>query len=148
MISVTHSTLKILAAITWYLGVFILISKGSELAGDARELAPDQRGHGLAWIFGILIGMVKTRFIFIKSNKKNLARISALKDPKLWQFFRLRFFIALGLMVLLGAILSRVSQGNYFFLLSVATLDISIGTALLLSSWEFWRPGSVFGLKL
>jgi len=41
-------------------------------------------------------------------------------------------------MILLGATLSRIAQGNYISLISVAALDISIGTALLLSSKEFW----------
>lgn len=144
---VSHKTLKILAALLWYVGVFILLTKGSELAQDAQDLAPEKRGQGLAWLGGIVVGLIKTRFIFIKSCRKNLARINALQMPKIWQFYRSRFFVALIMMILLGSFLSRVSQGNYTFLVAVAMLDISIGTALLLSSWEFWKKGVIYGLS-
>jgi len=131
-------TLKILAAITWYIGVLILLTKGAELAQDAHDLEPEGMGKRLAWIIGIVVGVIKTRYIFIKSCQKNLARIVDLKDPKIWEFYRRGFFVALFLMILLGATLSRIAQGNYISLISVAALDISIGTALLLSSKEFW----------
>ena len=70
-----------------------------------------------------------------------MTRIDALTSPKLWQFYRFQFFIALALMIVLGSVLSRVSQGNHTFLVAVATLDISIGTALLISSKVFWEQG-------
>ncbi len=116
------------------------MTKGSELAANAQDLAPDSSGKCLSWAIGILVGVIKTRLIFIRSCRKNLTRIDGLQEPKLWQFYRYQFFIALGLMLLLGATLSRVSQGNYTYLVAVAALDISIGTALLLSSWQFWKP--------
>ena len=147
MENVSHRILKLLAALIWYVGVFILLTKGSELAQDAQELAPEKRGQMLAWIVGIVVGLIKTRFIFIKSCRKNLARIDALQKPKLWQFFRPGFFVALALMILLGATLSRVSQGNYAWLVGIAMLDISIGTALLVSSWQFWKQGVFVNLK-
>ena len=140
--NVSHKTLKILAAILWYIGVAILLSKGRELAQDAHGLEPDKMGQSFSWIAGMLIGIVKTKYIFVKSCKKNMARIDALRSPKVWQFYRYQFFIALVFMILLGSILSRASQGNYTFLVAVAILDISIGTALLLSSYIFyvWKP--------
>ena len=147
MENVSHRILKLLAALIWYVGVFILLTKGSELAQDAHELAPEKRGQMLAWLVGIVVGLIKTRFIFIKSCRKNLARIDALQKPKLWQFFRPGFFVALALMILLGATLSRVSQGNYAWLVGIAMLDISIGTALLVSSWQFWKQGVFVNLK-
>ncbi len=139
MMNVSHRSLKVLAAILWYVGVYMLLTKGWELARDAHDLEPAKMGQGIAWVVGVIIGLIKTRFIFIKSCKKNMARIDALESPKLWQFYRYQFFIALVLMILGGAILSRVSQGNYTFLVAVAILDISIGTALLVSSWIFWK---------
>lgn len=142
--NVSHQTLKLLAALLWYIGVFILLTKGAELARDAQELQPENCGQSIAWIIGISVGLIKTRFIFIKSCQKNLKRINTLEQPKLWQFYRYQFFIALGLMLFLGASLSRMSQDNYTFLIAVAALDISIGTALLISSREFWKRGEIF----
>lgn len=138
---VSHHTLKLLAALVWYIGPIILFNKGAELANDAYDLESHGWGRTFSWIAGITVGLIKTRYIFIKSCRKNLARIDGLTSPKLGQFYRLRFFIALGLMISLGAVLSRISQGNHAFLVAVATLDISIGTALLISSKVFWEQG-------
>jgi len=140
--NVSHRTLKILAAILWYIGVYILLTKGWTLSHDAQALQSEGMGLLISWVLGITVGLIKTRFIFIRSCKKNMARIEALESPKIWQFYRYQFFIALIMMITLGSYLSRVSQGNHTFLVSVAVLDISIGTALLLSSYVFyvWKP--------
>jgi len=55
--NVSHMTLKILAAITWYIGVLILLTKGAELAQDAHDLEPEGMGKRLAWIIGIVVGV-------------------------------------------------------------------------------------------
>ncbi len=146
MKNVSTQTLKILAAILWYIGVGILLSKGWELAQDAQNLEPEKSGFLISCLGGILIGVVKARFIFIKSCKRNMARIDNLVSPKIWQFYRPQFFIALILMIILGAYLSRASQGNHTFLVAVAILDISIGTALLLSSHVFfvWKKHKAY----
>ena len=125
----------------WYVGPIILFTKGAQLANDAFALEPQSWGRSISWVAGIIVGIIKTRYIFLRSNRKNLARIDALESPKLWQFYRIPFYFALASMVMLGAFLSRASQGNHTFLVFVATLDISIGTALLLSSVEFWKQG-------
>ena len=139
--NVSHKTLKLLAALIWYMGPIILFSKGAELATEAYSLEPQGWGRFISWTAGIAVGLIKTRYIFLKSCRKNMARIVALTSPKLWQFYRVQFFIALALMIVLGATLSSISQGNHTFLVAVATLDISIGTALLLSSKIFWEQG-------
>ncbi len=144
--NVSHKTLKLLAALVWYIGPIILFIKGVDLVNNAYSLEPNGWARPISWGLGLSIGLIKTRYIFLKSCRKNLARIDALTSPKLGQFYRLRFFIALAAMITLGALLSRVSQGNYTFLVAVATLDISIGTALLVSSKVFWEQG-VFSLS-
>jgi len=135
---VSHTTLKVLAAMVWYIGPVILFWKGSDLVGQALALQPGSSALAISWVLGISIGVIKTYFIFNKANRKNLTRIDALESPRLWQFYRPRFFLFLFLMMSLGATLSRMAEGSYGFLVSVAALDISIGTALLLSSWQFW----------
>ena len=79
------------------------------------------------------------RFIFSKSCRKNLDRIAALEQPKVWQFFRPGFFLALAVMIAAGASLSRLAQGSYPFLIAVATLDLALAVALLGSSIVFWQ---------
>lgn len=144
--NVSHKTLKLMAAAVWYIGPIILLNKGASLASDAHDLDPQGWAHSLSWIIGIVVGMIKTRYIFIKACRKNLARIDALLTPKLGQFYRARFFLFMATMITLGGFLSRASQGSFPFLVSIAALDISIGTALLLSSKVFWEQG-VFSLK-
>ena len=78
MITVTPRTLKILAAILWYIGVIILITKGADLASNAQELKPEKYGQSIAWIIGVSVGLIKTHFIFDKSCRKNLKRIDEL----------------------------------------------------------------------
>lgn len=144
--NVSHLTLKRLAALIWYIGPVILLTKGTDLANQAFEIDPQGWSRLISWSAGITIGIIKTRYIFIKSCRKNMARIDDLSTPKVWQFYRTQFFFFLGLMMIFGATLSRVSAGNYGFLIAVATLDISIGTALFLSSKVFWEQ-NVFSFR-
>ena len=83
--------------------------------------------------------------LFRRSCRKNLARIAALQNPKIWQFYRPGFFVALALMIATGSILSRLAHGHHIFLLVVATLDLHIGTALLASSSVYWEERSFAG---
>ena len=135
----TFRTLKILAALLWYIGGIILILKGGSLLITADTLKPEQNWTWLSIIIGVLIGGLKAKYIFSKSCKKNLTRIDLLSKPKVWQFFRPGFFLFLTIMIVTGATLSRVADNNYIFLISVAILDISIATALIGSSYVFWK---------
>jgi len=132
-------TLKILAVITWYIGGIILFFKGLSLIEEAAGMRQDSHWIWLAFLFGLFIGSIKIKFIFVKSCKKNLARIDLLENPKIWQFFRTGFFFFLILMILTGAALSKAAHGNYPFLISVSILDIALSTALLGSSYVFWQ---------
>ena len=137
--TVSHQTLKILAAAVWYVGGMVLLIKGFSLLKEAESLHPDQHWPWTAAVLALLIGGVKAKFLFTKSCRKNLARIAALNQPKAWQFFRPVFFLFLLLMILTGATLSYQAHGNYPFLLGVAGLDLAIAVALLGSSYVFWK---------
>ena len=130
--------LVIMSALCWYGGGSVLLLKGSTLALEAHRLEPGGIWPWLIVFSGVSMGMIKARYIFSGSCRKNLARIRALKQPKWWQFFRPGFFVFLGLMMIAGATLSRVSHDNYPFLLGVALLDFSIAVSLLGSSYVFW----------
>jgi hypothetical protein len=137
--SVSTRSLNILAALVWYIGGVVLLLKGGSLLVEAEALAPGRVWPWLAIVAGLLLGGLKARFIFRKSCHKNLDRIAALEQPKIWQFFRPGFFVALALMIAAGASLSRLAQGSYPFLIAVATLDLALAIALLGSSIVFWK---------
>jgi hypothetical protein len=137
--SSSHRTLRVLAAFVWYAGGIVLLLKGRELLVEARGLNAELAWSWLAIPAGLALGGLKARYVFVKSCRRNLARIAALLQPRIWQFYSPRFFVALALMITAGVTLSRLAHGSYAFLVGVATLDLSISTALLASSIAFWR---------
>jgi hypothetical protein len=139
MRTVSTRSLNILAAIVWYIGGVVLLLKGRSLLVEAGTLNPQQSWLWLAVITAVFVGGLKARFLFSKSCRKNLNRIAALKEPKIWQFFRPGFFVFLTIMIATGATLSRLAHNNYPFLIGVGILDLSLAVALLGSSIVFWR---------
>jgi len=139
MLVVSTRSLKILAALVWYVGGTILILKGCSLLVEADALKPEEGWPWLAAVVGIFLGGLKAKFLFNKSCQKNLDRIAALNLPRVWQFFKPGFFVILTVMILVGVTLSRVAHNNYLFLIGVAILDLGIGIALLGSSYVFWK---------
>ena len=139
MVRASTQSLERLAAVCWYIGGGVLLVKAGSLLFEASALRPGSILTWLAPIVGLAIGSAQARFLFVGSCRRNLDRIRRLRDPKIWQFFRPWFFLALFAMIAGGAALSRSAHGNYPFLLGVSILDISIGVALLGSSPPFWR---------
>jgi hypothetical protein len=95
-------------------------------------------------VAGLLLGLLKARFLFSKFWHKNATRIDTLDEPRLWQFFRPGFFLMLAVMILAGATMSRLAAGHYQSLIGVATLDLSLAMALLGSGLIFWRQQPLF----
>jgi hypothetical protein len=147
LLTVSYRILNILAALVWYAGGIVLMIKGCSLLMEAELLQSDRHWPWTAAAGALLIGGIKAKFLFAKSCRKNLARIAALKQPKIWQFFRPVFFFFLLLMILTGAALSKLAHGNYPFLLGVAAVDITIAIALLGSSFVFWKNQEIEGLR-
>ena len=137
--STSHRTLKVLAVSVWLIGGVMMVRKASELFIEAHVLSSTPAWVWLYILLGVLIGSLKAKFIFRKSIRKNLQRIETLVKPKFWQFYRLQFFIMLAVMISVGVMLSRFAHGNVPFLLGVAVLDLSIASALLISSLVFWE---------
>ena len=132
-------TLKVLAALVWYIGGIVLLFKGLELIVEAIELQINAHWHWVGVVGGFAFGVWKSGKIFEKSIKRNLARIDELENPRLWDFYSGKFFIALALMISAGVTLSRISHGYYPMLIGVGGLDLSLATALLSSSWLYWK---------
>lgn len=141
---VSHTALKVLAAATWYIGSGVLLYKGSgyllEAAGTGSAVWPALSGAA-----GVLVGLMRGRTMFLKACHRNLARIDALDDPRVWQFFRPAFFAALAVMIAGGAVLAWLAETGYTGAVVVGGLELIIGTALLTSSVAFWREGPATG---
>jgi len=136
---VSGHSLKVLAAVFWYFGSFILLFKGGSLLVVAEALKPEEGLHWQIAILGLILGSLKARFIFNRNCQNNLDRISRLAQPRIWQFFSSRFLVALMVMILVGSTLSSMAHNSFPILIGVALLDISIGIALLGSSYVFWK---------
>lgn len=143
MLSVSQRTLVVLAALIWLAGGVALLLKGSDLWSEAREMRPGDLWLWFAIVGGVVFGSLKIHYIFTPACRRNLERIASLDDPKLWLFYRPTFFIALALMIAVGATASNGARGNFTLLVTVATIDFSIGIALLGSSVSFLRPSEI-----
>ncbi len=139
LFDISTPTLKILAAIVWFSGATFLIFKGGSLLAEAFALQPDSAWPWGFVVIGVVLGGLKARYLFSGVCEKNLLRIESLARPKIWQFFRKRFFFFLMIMIVLGVSLSRWAHHHYVFLLFVAALDLSIGAALMGSGYIFWK---------
>ena len=136
---VRKKTLKILAGFVWYTGFLALLIKSLKLFKEAYALNSDIETWVLILLFTLILVGFKTKYIFIQTCQKNLNRIDGLQNPKVWEFYRVRFFIFLITMISLGVYLSSISHGNYWLLIGIGVLDMSVGFSLLLSSFVFWR---------
>jgi len=132
-------TLKTLALLVWYIGFMALSLKSYKLFNEAYTLNNNLTYLIIFLILGFLLSLLKTKYIFIKSCQKNLQRIEKLVNPKIWQFYRVGFFIFLVGVISLGAFLSRMASGDYYFLLSVGMVDMALALALLFSSFQFFH---------
>ena len=130
-------TLKFLALLTWITGGTFLFLKGYALFIEANDLRPGTALNFLPFPSAIVVGSLKARYLFVPNCRRNLTRIDSLSDPKLWQFFRVGFFVSLLLMILLGAWLSGWASGDYGMLLAVSSMDLTLSVALLGSLYAF-----------
>ena len=137
--TVSHRNLILTAIIFWYGGCVALSFKASSLLVEADALQPQNYAHWLVPLGGIIVGVLKGEFLFKKSWHNNVIRINSLSRPHIWQCFRPGFFVFMGLMIVLGATLSRLAHNNYTFLIIVACIDLSIAAALLWGSRSFWK---------
>jgi hypothetical protein len=140
--TVSKSTLKYLALITWITGAVVLFFKGYALFAEANKLKPGDALNYLPFPTGLILGSLQARYIFLHACRKNLNRIAGLPDPRPWQFFRIGFFVFLFCMISLGAWLSRAAAGNYGMLVAVSSLDLMLSVSLTGSLCGFMKSPS------
>lgn len=139
MLTTTHLTLERIAAFVWFTGVAVLLIKSGGLFLEAERGGASSIWVATAVGCGLVIGLLKARYLFVHICKKNLARIYALEKPMLWQGYRIRFYFFLFLMVSLSKYLYRLVQGNNQMTLVLAVVELSVAIALLGSSYCFWK---------
>ena len=135
----SKKTLKIFAAIVWILGGLILFVKGYLLLKEANSISFNMENISMVLVVAFILGQIKSKFIMEKFCKKNLTRIGELREPKIYQFFEFHFFLFLALMISTGLLLSGFASGNYNYLLIIGALDLTLSTALLKSSTQFFK---------
>jgi hypothetical protein len=135
--------LKLFAMIVWYIGFIALSLKSYRLFAEAYSINSNLSYLIIFLLLAFLLSLLKTKYIFTHSCQKNLQRIEALEEPKIWQFYRVGFFIFLAGVISLGAFLSHQASGNYFFLISVGIIDMALALALFFSGFEFFRSSAI-----
>jgi len=138
-------TLIFLAATVWYIGGVMLFRSGVELIRSAVDLKPGGFWPWVAVLAGLILGIIQAKIIFTRSCRKNLHRINSLEDPRIWQFYRPGFFLALAIMITSGILLNHWAQGHYYPMLGVAGLDFALTVSLLGSSYVFWTKNQTQG---
>ena len=136
---VSQFTLIIIAAFVWYSGGIALLLKGGALVKSAYAIDSQSLWTFAAPLLGVIVGLLKGKFLFSKSCKKNIRRIRLLTNPQVWQCFRPGMLIFLAIIIPTGAWMSRAAAGNYTYLCLVGALDLSISFALLTSSMVFLK---------
>jgi hypothetical protein len=139
MLDTSTRTLRLLASLVWYSGAIVLSFKSIMMLTEAHAINPGHTRTWLSIIAGLIFGAIKAKYLFTKICIKNLNRIDALEKPKLWDFYRIRFFFFLLIMIVFGSFISRHAHGNYAMLVNMALIEISLATALLGSSFCFWK---------
>ena len=141
----TKRTLIFLSAAVWYIGGVMLFRSGVELIRSAVDLKPGGFWPWVAVLAGLILGIIQAKIIFTRSCRKNLHRINSLEDPRIWQFYRPGFFLALAIMITSGILLNHWAQGYYFYMLGVAGLDFALTVSLLGSSYVYWTKNQTEG---
>ena len=134
LLNSTHTNLVRLAALVWYAGVVILLFNSSGMFVEASTAGMPVAGILCAAAAGVMIGILKAKYIFIAICRKNIKRIVSLETPRIWQCYRIRFFVFLFLMVTFGNWAYHQSRSSALMLMGLAALELSVSTALLISS--------------
>lgn len=138
MLAVSSRSVKGLAALIWHVGAASLLYKGSVLIRNADALDPGRPWPWLVVPAATLLGLLKARFLMLPAARANIVRIDALERPRPWQVYRPGFLIFLGANIVLAKWLIVQTAGHYTGTLLSATMALSIGVALLASSFVWW----------
>tara|TARA_B100000686_G_scaffold354723_1_gene466663 strand:+ start:3788 stop:4291 length:504 start_codon:yes stop_codon:yes gene_type:complete len=138
-----NNSLINIAGFIWVLVGSFLIYRGVVLYGlAAAEQQSTQNAIMISIITGLVIGLIKGRFVLSKTARRNRARIESLEQPvKIYQIFAPPFYGLIAGMILFGVFLRNQNEmfGGYIV---VATIYCGIGAALIISSLVYWKNES------
>ncbi|MDX1699166.1 MAG: hypothetical protein R3250_01050, partial [Melioribacteraceae bacterium] len=137
MIKANRKNLKYLSAAVLVFGGIALFIKGYLLLKEANQLSPNMEIISVIMAGAFIVGLLKSRYLISKFNRKNIERIDKLENPKIYEFYEPRFFIFLALMIIVGQTSSILASGNYNALLIIGGINLTLSTALLKSSVVF-----------
>lgn len=134
---VSHNTLKVLAATVWVTGGAVLLWFGAERLLEAATLLHTPAWPLLAGALGLVAGVFRGRLVFRRAAERNIRRIQCLETPRIWQFFRPAFFLALAAMIAAAVGLSLLAEAGAAARVVVGGLDWAIAFSLLVSARVF-----------
>lgn len=139
LLTATPDALIRLAAVIWFTGVIVLLFKSTGMFIEAAGKGASVFLTSLAVLSGLSLGVVKSKYLFVRVCVKNINRIRALASPKIWQCYRGRFFFFLACMIISGDYAYSLARDNIDSLLCLAVLELSVGTALFISARCFFN---------
>jgi len=119
-------------------GLFLVVRGFGMYQLAGQEQHSTQVAIVISGVIAGLIGLVKGKFVFSKTARKNKNRIHALEDPvHIHQIFAKPFYILIPMMMGLGVLLRSYNEylGGYVV---VAAIYCGIGMALIISSRAYW----------
>jgi hypothetical protein len=139
LIKANKKILKNLAATLLIFGGVALFIKGYLSLKEANQLSPNMEIISVIMAGAFIIGLLKSRYLISKFNRKNIERINKLENPKIYQFYQPSFFFFLALMIIVGQTSSILASGSYIALLIIGGINLTLSTALLKSSVVFLK---------
>lgn len=133
-----HIFTKMISLFIWYSGIFVLSVKGWDHFHASWYGGTGPLAAGLAVSAALIMAVIRGRKLFSEHCRRNLMRIDAMENPRIYHAFSPSFFLALAAMMAVGMILSRLAEGHPFPQLAVAFLDWTLALSLLISSKEFY----------
>ncbi|MFI5333889.1 MAG: hypothetical protein ACHQT8_01835 [Chlamydiales bacterium] len=149
----SHTAAVIFSGVLWLIIGLFLLMKGLNLvvlAAHAEQFGiravlisrlaawsgSHQSGALILIAFGLLIGLIKGRFVLVKTVKKVVARIVSLPAPiKVTELFSARYLLLMAIMVGLGISLRFAKLPADLH----GLIDVAIGSALVNGSMIYFR---------
>ena len=133
-----------IAGLIWIVVGLFLIYRGSDLYNLAViEQNTSKETLIISIILGVVIGIIKGKFVLSKTALRNRNRINQLGPPlRIYQIFSGPFYGLIVGMMLLGFLLREFNSylGGYVV---VASIYCGIGMALIAASSVYWKNDSL-----
>lgn len=133
------------AAVIWICGAVACGDLASKCLGNAkRKMDSDSPGDIKIWLwavvitFGLVLGVLLAYFFFSRICFINIHRIAQLEKPRLWDSYRLRFYLFLIVFDGTSIVLTEYYVKDVVSYLVMGCIDLAICCALSLSSLVFF----------